>query len=114
LPKLDKKLGKEQIASRCTDIMMVVNWKDKWELWGKVDRATNKPVTKRECVMDYNRYMGVVDKTDSSLECVRKSCKWYGKLFFHLLDITTSGRPCVPNVAWPFMYIPAFKITMYY
>jgi hypothetical protein len=29
LPKLDKKLGKEQIASRCTDIMMVVNWKDK-------------------------------------------------------------------------------------
>jgi hypothetical protein len=84
--------------------MMVVKWKDKRELCmlptlhtdsmkqsGKDDRTTNKPVMKRECVLDYNRYMGAVDETNmmvSSLECVRKSFKWYRKLFFHLLDIT--------------------------
>jgi hypothetical protein len=73
--------------------MMVEKWKDKRELCmlttlhtysmkqsGKVESATNTPAMQPECVMDYNRYMGAVHKTVmmvSSLECVRKSFKWY-------------------------------------
>lgn len=35
--------------------------------------------------------MGTVDKTDmllSSVECIRKSIKWYKKLFFHIVDLS--------------------------
>jgi hypothetical protein len=114
LPKLDKELDKGQIESRHTDNMMVVKWKDKREFRmlttlhtdsmkqsGKFDRTTNTPVMKPECVMDYNRYMGAVDKTDmmvSSLQCVRKSFKWYIKLFFHLLDLTLINSHILYNL----------------
>ena len=39
---------------------------------------------------DFNALMGAVNKIDmilSSLQCVRKSTKWYKKYFFHLLDL---------------------------
>ncbi|CAI6353341.1 unnamed protein product [Macrosiphum euphorbiae] len=35
--------------------------------------------------------MGSIDKTDmllSSVECVRKTSKWYKKIFFHLIDLS--------------------------
>jgi hypothetical protein len=51
--------------------------------------------------MEYNKNMGAVDGSDmmiSSLECVRKSMKWYRKFFFHLLDITVLNSHAVYNV----------------
>ena len=45
--------------------------------------------------------MGAVDRTDmmlSSLECVRKSFKWYRKFFFHLLDITILNSHALYNI----------------
>ncbi|KAJ8918212.1 hypothetical protein NQ315_014080 [Exocentrus adspersus] len=49
-----------------------------------------KDVYKPQMVLDYSQNMGAVDRTDmlqSSIESVRKSVKWYKKLFFHLLDM---------------------------
>jgi len=56
---------------------------------GKRDKKGN-PKIKPACIADYNQNMGGVDKSDmmlSSVECVRKTVKWYKKLFFHLLDL---------------------------
>lgn len=56
----------------------------------KTDRSTKRPVMKPTCVVEYNKYMGGVDKTDmllSSVECVRKTTKWYKKVFFHIWDM---------------------------
>ncbi|KAK9736420.1 Transposase IS4 [Popillia japonica] len=47
-------------------------------------------IQKPEAVCDYNIYMGGVDKTDmllSSTESVRKTVKWYKKVFFHIVDL---------------------------
>jgi hypothetical protein len=47
-------------------------------------------VRKPQCVTDYNEKMGDVDRSDmmlSSVECVRKTIKWYKKLFFHTVDL---------------------------
>ncbi|KAJ8940786.1 hypothetical protein NQ314_010596 [Rhamnusium bicolor] len=52
--------------------------------------SSNKEVEKPTCVIDYNLNMGGVDRTDmllSTTESVRKTIKWYKKVFFHLLDL---------------------------
>lgn len=44
---------------------------------------------KPTCVQDYNRFMGGVYNIDmviSTIECIRKSYKWYKKFVFYLLD----------------------------
>lgn len=50
---------------------------------GKTSRNL-ETVQKPECVMKYNNSMGSIDKTDmllSSVECIRKTTKWYKKCF---------------------------------
>lgn len=57
----------------------------------KVDRQTNNLVMKPHCVVDYCRLMGGVDLSDQIHQyytCLRKTAKWYKKLFFHLLNLT--------------------------
>lgn len=57
----------------------------------KIDHTTNKPIAKPICIKDYNENMGLVDKSDMQIsfsECIRKTIKWYKKLFFHLLDLS--------------------------
>ena len=57
---------------------------------GKIDFQTKQPKFKPDCIVDYNKNMRLVDKADmqiSSMECMRKSMKWFKKLFFHLVDI---------------------------
>lgn len=47
-------------------------------------------VRKPSCVVDYNKHMGGVDKSDQMVNDygnARKTLKWSNKLFFHLLDI---------------------------
>jgi len=51
---------------------------------GKKDHHGNQ-VNKPLSVLKYNKNMSAIDKTDillSSIECVRKTIKWYKKLFF--------------------------------
>jgi hypothetical protein len=57
----------------------------------KSDWKTQQVIKKPECVVDYNQNMGAVDKTYmqiSFVESVRKTVKWYKKLFFHLMDLS--------------------------
>lgn len=83
---------------------MAIKWQDKREVHmltsihkdglgstKKVDHRTGDIIKKPLAIIDYNAYMGAVDKSDmqiSFVECVRKSIKWYKKFFFHLLDMT--------------------------
>lgn len=57
----------------------------------KKDWATETEIRKPICIVEYNGNMSAVDKSDmllSSTECIRKSMKWYKKVFFHLLNCT--------------------------
>ena len=49
------------------------------------------PRQKPKCIVDYNQYMGGVDRTDQLLEpfkVARKSMKWYKKLAMHLIQLS--------------------------
>ncbi|RXN02486.1 piggyBac transposable element-derived 4-like protein [Labeo rohita] len=55
---------------------------------GKTDHITGDEKIKPQCVLDYNKKMGAVDKVDmmdSFVGCTRKTLKWYKKLFFHFV-----------------------------
>jgi len=89
----------------CTSgIYSAIKWQDKKDVavlstihrgricdTGKIDRKTKEVVKKPEAVIEYNANMGCVDILDQKLkpyECLRKSVRWYRKLFFHFMDIT--------------------------
>jgi hypothetical protein len=114
MPKFSTELEKGQTDSKSTDKMMAVRWLDRREVCmlttihsntvrptGKMDRQTKQPIVKPNCVIEYNRNMGAVDRTDmmiGSTECMRKSLKWYRKFFLHLLDITLLNSHALFNV----------------
>lgn len=84
---------------------LVGSWRDKkfvniittmHENFGLIDSGKTKRdgtvIMKPRPIIDYNKYMGGVDRVDQVLHyytCVRKTMKWYRKLFFHLLDVST-------------------------
>ena len=56
----------------------------------KIDRHINNLIMKPTCIVDYCRLMGGVDLSDQIhhyYTCLRKTSKWYKKLFFHLLNL---------------------------
>lgn len=56
----------------------------------KIDYTTKQHIKKPNIILDYNMYMGGVDRVDQILhgyESFRKTLKWYKKYFFYLLDI---------------------------
>ncbi|XP_072161371.1 piggyBac transposable element-derived protein 4-like [Bemisia tabaci] len=95
------KLEKGEMQAKCTDDMMVVKYMDRREVHvlTSIDNFSMDVVSKKRkreevmkptCIVNYNKNMGAVDKTDmllSSIESVRKTVKWYKKVFFHLLDL---------------------------
>ncbi|XP_050499979.1 piggyBac transposable element-derived protein 4-like, partial [Diabrotica virgifera virgifera] len=103
MPDLSGKLEKGETKSMVSDNMLAVRWKDRRDVnmlttfhkdqminVNKTNMKTGESVKKPECVVHYNQNMGAVDRTDmmlSSTECVRKTLKWYKKLFFHILDL---------------------------
>lgn len=57
---------------------------------GRQTRGDNTPIIKPSCVFDYNKFMGGVDLTDQALGLgslcpMRKTLKWYQKIFIRLL-----------------------------
>ena len=57
----------------------------------KVDHRTHEQIMKPDIIVDYNKNMRLVDKSDmqiGTVACLRKSVKWYHKLFFHLIDMS--------------------------
>ena len=62
---------------------------DKWT--GKNDRTTPpNPIYKPSCIVDYIQNMGGVDLSDQLMTYytfLRRSCKWWRKLFIHMLNM---------------------------
>ncbi|UYV68154.1 hypothetical protein LAZ67_5003213 [Cordylochernes scorpioides] len=99
---LGKKLKIGETEAKHTQNLLALKYKDKREVFmlstmhknefantNKRDKVTNLPIQKPSAVIDYNQKMGTVDQTDmllSSIGCLRKSLKWYKKLFFHFID----------------------------
>lgn len=80
--------------------MLAIKWQDKRDvhmlttidkdgcgLSKKKNFETGEIIKKPLAVLSYNANMGS-DMQLSSAECVRKTIKWYKKVFFHLLDLT--------------------------
>ena len=104
MPNFTDELGKGESDYRHTDVLLAVKWFDKRDVTilstiheartistGKIHWKTNEQIQKSVSVIDYNKNMGSVDRSDmqiSYVECVRKAVKWYKKPFFHLLDIS--------------------------
>ncbi|KAG8224460.1 hypothetical protein J437_LFUL003183 [Ladona fulva] len=102
VPKVlkEKKLKKGETTARHAGPVSIIKWHDKKVVtmistYHKEDkklvisrgRQTEKPV----CVLDYNKYMGVIDLEDQMLQpySLDRKCmqKWYIKLFRRLLNI---------------------------
>ncbi|XP_050293711.1 piggyBac transposable element-derived protein 4-like [Anthonomus grandis grandis] len=122
MPKFTGKLNKGDVEWYSGANLLVIKWKDRRdvhmittmhaneiEVLPKVDRITKENVRKPTCVVEYNNKMGAVDRTDmmiSSIDSMRKSIKWYKKLYFHVMDV------CLPNAHAMFLTTDARKIPL--
>lgn len=99
MPKFEKTKVKGTTQFFSTDRLLALKWTDKRDVhmltsihnnaMGVAKISRNEEVVKPTCVIDYNSNMGGVDRTDmllSTTESVRKTVKWYKKVFFHFLD----------------------------
>lgn len=129
MPKIDEKLKKGDVAFRNSDICSVMKWKDRRDVTmittmhenkmitlDRIDRATNENVKKPMCVVDYNSKMGAVDRSDmliSSIDSLRKSIKWYKKLFIHTLDICVLNSHGMFSTKHPIKYpLAKFQLNL--
>ncbi|XP_067113917.1 piggyBac transposable element-derived protein 4-like [Osmerus mordax] len=102
MPAFTSKMSKGDVEFKENGNQLAVKWHDKREvhLLSTIHKSTMSPTKKRDyttgekrikptCVVEYNKKMGAVDKSDmlnSFVECIRKTTKWYKKIFFHLID----------------------------
>jgi hypothetical protein len=100
LPEFKAKIGKGQQIYKNTDNMLALKWQDKREVrmlltihepqmkyFGRNNTKVQKPVS----VINYNSNIHAIDRADMQISlvgCLRKSKKWYKKLFFHMLDLS--------------------------
>ncbi|KAJ8928450.1 hypothetical protein NQ314_018992 [Rhamnusium bicolor] len=103
MPKFTEKLQRGEMTFQSSKECLCIKWYYKREIHmlttnhsygmtatGKQDRKIKQDILKPDSVLDYNKNMGAVDRSDmllSSIESVRKIKKWYRKLCFHLLDL---------------------------
>lgn len=103
MPVLNSILQLHEMEVLYSDSLMALKWKDKKYIYllstihdnsmepsSRIIRNTGLPVIKPKAIIDYSKNMGSVDTADmllSSLQCIRKTIKWYKKLFFHILDM---------------------------
>lgn len=103
MPEFKKKLKRGEIDWKSSANLLALKWKDRRDVvmlttfhenevitLEKIDRVTQELQKKPLCVIDYNGQMGAIDRSDmmiSSVDCTRKTVKWYKKLFFHTLDL---------------------------
>ena len=105
IKKPHTKLSKGDLLTCVSGGMRFLKWKDKREvtilttihddsLISKRRRTRSVPggfedISKPQAVEQYNRYMGGVDKMDQYLSYygfTRRTCKWWKKAFFSLMD----------------------------
>ena len=101
------KLAQEQQSYQTTGVLLALEWINKrgvqmlTTLHGpfmvearKNDGETGQKIKKPLCITQNNKNAKAVDQVDlqnSFSQCLRKTIKWYRKLFFHLLDITVQN-----------------------
>ena len=106
-----KKLKKGESESKKNGPLLALKWcdrrdvhmlttlhSDSFEDAGKVDFKSGELIKKPSCIIQYNKNMGAVDKTDmmlSGLSCMRKSLKWYKKVSFHIIDLFLLNAHCI-------------------
>ncbi|XP_069960072.1 piggyBac transposable element-derived protein 4 [Cherax quadricarinatus] len=104
MPKFSTDTHRGEVQVFAANDIMAFRWHDKRDVTlltsvhqnkmtdsGRQNRETNKPILKPAALMDYTLNMYSVNKCDVQIgfaDCVRKSYKWYMKLFFHLVDIS--------------------------
>ncbi|XP_041711128.1 piggyBac transposable element-derived protein 4 isoform X3 [Coregonus clupeaformis] len=97
-----RKMQRGEVEFKENGQQLAVKWHDKRDIHvlstvhtatmshtGKVDHLTGERKLKPDCVHDYNRKMGAVNKADMInrfVACAWKTTKWYKKIFFHLID----------------------------
>lgn len=104
LPRFRKVLQKGETESKHTGSVMALRWKGRWDVCMlttfhnsemKAVKArhhkSNAPTMKPVCLVEYHSNTSTAaEHTDikfSSLQCVRRSVKWYKKTFFHLMNL---------------------------
>lgn len=129
LPKLQSKLKRGEIVTAPTVFCwLVIKWMDtkdvhvittvleiEFRATGKKKYHTQKNVIKTSCVIDYNRNMGGTDSIDRKLsltERIRKSMKWYMKLFLHLMDLPLTAAHAVYKMKNEYISFPVFRIKV--
>ncbi|XP_018400066.1 PREDICTED: piggyBac transposable element-derived protein 4-like [Cyphomyrmex costatus] len=128
MPKLQTKLkrGKVEVAHKLC--WLVLKWMDKKEVYvittvheldfsatGKKHYRTNDDIIKPTCVIEYNRNMGGVDNIDRQLaltESVRKTMKWYRKLFLHLMDLSLSAAYSMYKMKNDYISFSTFRMKV--
>ncbi|KAG8223623.1 hypothetical protein J437_LFUL003491 [Ladona fulva] len=88
MPKMEEKLKKGNIQFMCSDILLALRWCDRREVWvlstchdsrilesSKVDYKMGKKNIKPNCVLDYNKRMGAVDKKYMILSSIESGLK---------------------------------------
>jgi len=103
LPKFTGKSRKGDVQWFSSSALLAMKWKDKRDVYmlstvnstnflnsGKIDRSNGTEIMKPALVMEYSQKMGAVDETDMQISfsaSIRKTLKWYKKLFFHMMDM---------------------------
>lgn len=108
LKNINLKSGEAVFLRKYVDVetpgpMFAIRWCDKRmvymlstmhcgvEVWtGKKSYKDQTPIYKPECIVDYTNKMGGVDMSDQLMNYyhfLRKSIKWWRKLFIHLLNM---------------------------
>jgi hypothetical protein len=94
------KLKQGEVIFRRKDNILALKWHDKRDIhmlstihrpfWKNVRGHRDRVVAKPVMVLEYVSYMGGVDLSDQLVQyysCLRKTVKWWRKLFFHLLEL---------------------------
>ena len=62
------------------------------DVHGRVDHNTGEAIHRPSCIIDYDKYMGAVDRCDQMITYPafkRRTLKWWKKFFFHMLMMAT-------------------------
>jgi len=108
LPKEDTnaKLRRGVMISRRRGRVVCLKWKDKRDVLVLFSKHPKRLITlakrnrqgeevqKPDIILDYNRYMGGVDRADQLMSYynpLRKTLKWYRKVVLHFVDMAVTN-----------------------
>ncbi|KAG8235162.1 hypothetical protein J437_LFUL015202 [Ladona fulva] len=89
LPRKEEKLKKGELSKREV-WMLSTSHSGKLPKTGKKDWLMGEMILKHQCVVDYNKSTGALDKANmmlSSIDSIWKAVEWYKKLFFLFFDL---------------------------